>query len=59
MTDDIKPGVYTVAEIQEILKIGRRKAYDLVASGEIPSFRVGESIRIPRIEFEQKFGLSA
>lgn len=56
---NIRPGVYTVREVQVILQIGRRKAYDMIGSGEIPSIKVGNSIRIPRIPFERKFGLSA
>lgn len=59
MNDNIRPAFYTVKEIQVILQIGRRKAYELIATGDIPSRRIGESIRIPRLEFEQKFGLSA
>ena len=39
--------VYTVKELQQILKIGRKQAYELISSGEIPSMRIGSSIRIP------------
>jgi excisionase family DNA binding protein len=35
-------------ELQEILGIGRTKAYDLVASGELPAVRIGRSIRVDR-----------
>jgi excisionase family DNA binding protein len=33
-------------ELQEILGIGRTKAYDLVTSGELPAIRVGRAIRV-------------
>jgi excisionase family DNA binding protein len=33
-------------ELQRILGIGRTKAHSLIASGDIPSIRVGRSIRI-------------
>jgi excisionase family DNA binding protein len=35
-------------ELQEILSIGRTKAYDLVTSGDLPAVRVGRSIRISK-----------
>jgi putative molybdopterin biosynthesis protein len=41
--------VLKVPEVAEILRIPRSRAYDLVARGEIPSFRVGEkSVRVHR-----------
>ncbi len=41
--------VLKVPEVAEILRISRSRAYDLVARGEIPSFRVGEkSVRVHR-----------
>ena len=33
-------------ELQEILGIGRTKAYDLITSGELPAIRVGRAIRV-------------
>jgi excisionase family DNA binding protein len=43
----------TVRELAAYLRISRRKAYELVAGGEVPSFRVGSSLRIPREELER------
>lgn len=37
----------TVGDLISYLGIGRNKAYRLVASGEIPSIRLGATIRIP------------
>jgi excisionase family DNA binding protein len=36
-----------VAEAGDAIGIGRSKAYELVASGELPSVRIGASIRVP------------
>jgi excisionase family DNA binding protein len=38
----------SVAEVQEILGIGRTKAYELVATGEIKAARVGRAVRVNR-----------
>lgn len=38
----------TVEEAAALLKLKRSTAYELVRRGEIPSFRVGRFIRIPR-----------
>ncbi len=35
-------------ELQEILSIGRTKAYDLVTSGDLAAVRIGRSIRISK-----------
>jgi excisionase family DNA binding protein len=34
-------------EAAEILGLGRSKVYELLASGELPSVRIGKSIRVP------------
>jgi len=38
----------TVEEAAEYLGIGRHAAYGAVRSGQIPSIRIGKSIRVPR-----------
>lgn len=45
--DDL-PLSLTVAEVGEILRIGRSKIYQLVRCGEIRSIRIGRAIRVPR-----------
>ncbi len=35
------------AECAEVLGIGRSKAYELLAKGELPSVRIGGSLRVP------------
>jgi excisionase family DNA binding protein len=34
-------------EAAEAIGIGRSKVYELLASGELPSIRIGSSIRVP------------
>lgn len=34
-------------EVAEQLGIGRSKAYELIASGEIPSVKIGATVRVP------------
>ncbi len=43
----------TLRQIQVFLGIGSTKAYELVATGEIPSVRIGRSIRVSRQELER------
>jgi excisionase family DNA binding protein len=35
------------AEVAATLGIGRSKAYELIAAGDIPSIRLGGSLRVP------------
>ena len=45
------PDVLQVTDIQQILGIGRRQAYELVNSGQFHVVRIGKSIRILRDVF--------
>ena len=40
--------VLTVANLQEILGIGRNTAYELLNAGAIPAIRIGKKWRIPK-----------
>ncbi len=42
-----------VPEVAEFLRIGRSRAYELVGSGEIPSVKIGRSVRVSRKELER------
>ncbi len=42
-----------VPEMAEFLRIGRSRAYELVADSEIPSIKIGRSIRVSRKELER------
>lgn len=41
------------AEVGELLGLGRSRIYELLASGELPSLRIGRSIRIPVNRLQQ------
>lgn len=41
-----------VPEVAEVLRIARSRAYELVGTGEIPSVRIGRSVRVSRTELE-------
>lgn len=43
------PDVVTPEQVQKMLGIGRRKAYELLKNGELPSIRMGRLYRIPKI----------
>ena len=45
--------LYTVAEVQEILRIGKSRAYHLVQSGEIPHVRIGKLLRVRADDLER------
>lgn len=40
--------VLTVNELAEFLRVGKNRAYELVTTKAIPSFRIGSSIRVYR-----------
>ena len=42
-----KKVMLTIPEVCEILRISRTKAYELAKNGNIPTFKIGRSIRIP------------
>jgi excisionase family DNA binding protein len=42
-----------VPEVAEVLRIARSRAYELVGEGEIPSVRIGRSVRVSRRELER------
>ncbi len=39
--------VLTVAEAAKVLRLSRALVYQLASKGEIPSIRIGRSVRIP------------
>ena len=42
-----------VPEVAEVLRIARSRAYELVSEGEIPSVRIGRSVRVSRKELDR------
>jgi excisionase family DNA binding protein len=51
--DDQRHEYLKVPEVAEVLRIARNRAYELVAEGEIPSVRIGRSVRVSRKELER------
>ena len=43
----------SLADVQHLLGIGRTKAYELVATGELPAVRIGRCIRVNRKELDE------
>lgn len=42
-----------VPEVATVLRIARSRAYELVAGGEIPSVRIGRSVRVSRRDLDR------
>lgn len=42
-----------VPEVAEVLRIARSRAYELVGSGDIPSIKIGRSVRVSRRELDR------
>jgi excisionase family DNA binding protein len=40
-------------DVARVLNIGRSKAYELMASGQLPVVRIGRSIRVPAKGFRE------
>ena len=40
-------------EVAQVLNIGRSKAYELMASGQLPVMRIGRSVRVPAKGFQE------
>ena len=52
-TTGVQRVTYTVEEVAELLGLSRGSAYLAVATGEIPSIRIGKRILIPQRALEQ------
>ena len=42
------PDVLSVREVQQALRIGQAGVYKLLASGEVGSFKIGNTYKIPK-----------
>ena len=51
--DSTHPILYTVSDIQNIFKCGKRQAYELVNSRNFPSFKINSRIYVDKIELEK------
>jgi excisionase family DNA binding protein len=50
------PAVLTVEEAGRVLRLGRTSAYQAVRAGEIPSIKVGRSLRVPTARLAELLG---
>jgi excisionase family DNA binding protein len=48
-----EPAAYTVEQARALLQVSRGSMYALIRTGQVPSIRLGRSIRIPRHRLEQ------
>lgn len=44
---------YSVAEVADILNVSKRSVYNLCASGELKSVRIGTKLRISKKSFDE------
>lgn len=47
------PDLLTVPEVAALLRIGRGKAYALVRRGNLPSVKLGRTLRVPKAAIER------
>jgi excisionase family DNA binding protein len=52
-----EPLVYTAEETAKLLKLGRTACFEAIRRGDIPSVRIGRSIRIPRHALKRMLGV--
>ena len=43
----------SLKDVQQLLGIGRTKAYELVTTGELPAVRIGRCIRVNRRKLDE------
>lgn len=43
----------SVAQMQKLIGIGRTKAYELIATGEIPAVKIGRVLRVNRRQLDK------
>ncbi len=53
MSNTKYPEWLSLKDVQQLLGIGRTKAYELVTIGELPAVRIGRSIRVNRKELDE------
>ena len=57
MNDVLATHVCTPDEARKVLRIGKNAIYSAIKSGEIPSVRIGDSLRVPTAWMRQQLGL--
>jgi len=44
---------YTAEEVAKILRVSRQTVYTLIREGKIPHFKVGNKVRIKRVDIQK------
>jgi excisionase family DNA binding protein len=55
---DALPLMLRVEDVMRALDTGRTATYEAIRAGEIPSFRIGRSVRVPKHRLADMLGLS-
>ncbi len=53
MDCSLHTNLLTVKEVKKFLKLGHTKVHQLLASGAIPSMKIGKSRRVRRIDLDK------
>lgn len=53
MTREVQPEWLTVRELMTLTGLGRTKCYEIINRGEIEAIKVGRSVRVSRIGYEE------
>ena len=48
-----EPMLLTVEDVQNVIRLGRTKVYELIRTGQLPVIRIGRSVRIRREALER------
>ena len=51
--------VVTPDEARKVLRIGKAAIYTAIKTGEIPSLRIGDSLRVPAAYLRKQLGIEA
>ncbi len=52
MSETVQQEWLSVEEMQELLGIGRTKAYELISRRELPAVRIGRAVRVRKSDVE-------
>jgi excisionase family DNA binding protein len=55
---DALPLMLRVEDVMAVLDTGRTATYEAIGAGEIPSVRIGRSLRVPKHALARLLGLS-
>ena len=56
-TDRLSRLTYSIDEVAALFDIGRNAAYDAAKRGDIPTIRIGKTIRAPKALIDRMLGI--